>query len=245
MSNPLTVTLAASAARTADGQGDAVDLGALRKALRLTVLVTAATTGTALTLDLETSEDGATGWRSAGTFEGPSAPGRLFVAVAELARYVRLVWTVAGDTPSVTFSASAEAHVVYCEPRHLNTWGAQEAAWSEATPHERAELSILVSSECDGYIARNHTLPLKAWPDELSLYAAKIGVYHYLNGKGRQPMRGPEDTIDMGFKDAMKWLGKLADDKINPPGLVDSTPDVVEGAAAIEGDEPRGWDDWR
>lgn len=245
MSNPLTVTLAASAARTADGQGDAVDIGALRKVIRLTVLVTAAATGGQLSLEVQTSEDGATGWRSCGTFPGPREAGRLDVTVAELARYVRLVWTIAGSAPSFTFSAAAEAHVVYCEPRHLNTWGAQEAAWQKATPSERAEICVLASSECDGYIARNHTLPLVAWPPELALYAAKVGVYHYLNGKGRTPMRGPEDPIDMGFRDAMKWLKLLADDKISPPGLVDSTPDVVEGAAAIEGDEPRGWEDWR
>jgi phage gp36-like protein len=245
MSNPLAVTLAASAERTASGTGTAADIGALRKAMRLAVVVKAVSAGATLTVEVQTSEDGATGWRSRGTFPAPSEPGRLDVAVAELARFVRLVWTIAGGTPAITFEATADAHVVYCEPRHLTSWGAQEAAWAEATPHEKADLCILVSSECDGYIARNHTLPLTAWPDELALYAAKIGVYHYLNGKGRQPMRGPEDPIDMGFKDATRWLKLLADDKIAPPGLVDSTPDVVEGAAAIEADDSRGWDDWR
>jgi hypothetical protein len=100
------VELAASAARTATGQGAAVALGD-RGTLRLLLDVTAAS-GT-LDVTVETSFDGATGWRSLGTFAQKTAVASERKSFSGCDRYVRATWTVGGTTPSFTFSVVGEA----------------------------------------------------------------------------------------------------------------------------------------
>jgi hypothetical protein len=103
------VELAASAARTATGQGAAVALGD-RGTLRLLLDVTAASgTGPTLDVTVETSFDGATGWRSLGTFAQKTAVASERKSFPGCDRYVRATWTVGGTTPSFTFSVAGEA----------------------------------------------------------------------------------------------------------------------------------------
>lgn len=101
------VTLAPSAARTADGSGSAFEVGPHTTA-RL-ALVCSARSGTTPTLDVtvETSFDGST-WRSQGTFAQINATGTTRKSFGGLDRYVRVTWVVGGTTPSFTFSVSGE-----------------------------------------------------------------------------------------------------------------------------------------
>lgn len=103
----LDVTLAASAARTADGAGAAFEVGPYTTA-RL-ALVCSARSGTTPTLDVtvETSFDGIT-WRAHGTFAQITATGTTRKSFGGLDRYVRVSWVVGGTTPSFTFSVSGE-----------------------------------------------------------------------------------------------------------------------------------------
>lgn len=109
ISNITDVTLAASAARTATGNGSAVALGDLGT-VRLLLDVTAAS-GTTPTLDVtvETSYDGSTGWTSLGTFAQKTAAGTQRKSFSGCDRYVRATWTIGGTTPSFTFSIAGEA----------------------------------------------------------------------------------------------------------------------------------------
>jgi len=103
------VVLAAEAARTATGNGDAVGLGD-RGTLRLLLDVTAAS-GSSPTLDVtvETSYDSVT-WRSLGTFAQKIAVGTERKSFVGADRYVRATWTIgAVATPSFTFSIAGEA----------------------------------------------------------------------------------------------------------------------------------------
>lgn len=101
------VTLAASAARTATGNGSGAELGD-RRVARLKLDVTAAS-GTSPTLDvtIQTSRDGTT-WYTAGTFAqrtGIANESKVFA----IDRHVRASWTIGGTTPSFTFSIIGEA----------------------------------------------------------------------------------------------------------------------------------------
>lgn len=105
--NTVDLPLAASAARTATGTGSAVEPGD-RGVARLFLNVTAASgTSPTLNVTIQTSNDGST-WRSAGTFTQATAVSSQR-ATFNIDRYVRATWTIAGTTPSFTFSITGEA----------------------------------------------------------------------------------------------------------------------------------------
>lgn len=103
----------ASAAQTASGTGPqwaAEDVFAI-----LATLNVSAVAGTAPTLDLRletTADDGAT-WYTVGSFAQQTAataaphPARVFAPVGQACRWA---WTIAGTSPSVTFSVATTAN---------------------------------------------------------------------------------------------------------------------------------------
>lgn len=101
------LTLAASAARTATGNGAVVEVG--DKGTARVLLDVTARSGTTPTLDvvIQTSHDGTT-WRTAHTFTQVTAVGQQRVSVP-IDRFVRAAWTVGGTTPNFTFSIKGEA----------------------------------------------------------------------------------------------------------------------------------------
>lgn len=103
------LTLHASAARTATGNGDSIELGDVG-VLRLLLDVTA-NAGTDETLDVavETSYD-ATTWRQLGTFTQATGVTSERKSFSGADRYVRVVYTIGGTgSPSFTFAISGEA----------------------------------------------------------------------------------------------------------------------------------------
>ena len=105
-----TVTLAASAARTTSGNGTAsAGWGGVSR-VRAQLDVTAAS-GTTPTLDvvLEDTIDG-TNYLTVGTFTQKTATGREAINVTNpFTDNLRARWTVAGTTPSFTFSVLVHA----------------------------------------------------------------------------------------------------------------------------------------
>ncbi len=103
------ITLLASAEHTADGNGPAVPTDGAHT-LRLTLDITAATAGTGsptLTVNVQTSADGTT-WSTHTSFAAATAVGTQRKALSGLDRFVRCSWTLAGTTPSATFSVAGE-----------------------------------------------------------------------------------------------------------------------------------------
>lgn len=122
------ITLAASAARTASGQGSAIDITALGGTCRLALDVTANdSTNTnyssnpraQLSVFIETSIDGLGAWRELFSSALNDRDGRRFQPGAGVRnerrvfvgadRFVRARWEIGGASPSVTFSVSGHA----------------------------------------------------------------------------------------------------------------------------------------
>lgn len=61
-----------------------------------------------MTLSLETSHDGTTGWRNVGSFAAKTAVGTERKAFSGLDKFVRWQWAISGTTPSFTFSCTAD-----------------------------------------------------------------------------------------------------------------------------------------
>lgn len=79
--------------------------------LRLNAVATAVTgTTPSVTLTLETSADGSTGWTAVSTFPAITAAGTVRKIFTGLDRFVRLnATTVSGTTPSATYTVSGES----------------------------------------------------------------------------------------------------------------------------------------
>jgi hypothetical protein len=101
----------ASAARTASGTGTAFNTDAA-KSLKAFLTVSAAS-GTTPTLDvrLETSIDGGTTWRTVGSLAQINTTGTRNGVLGPLGDQCRWAWTIAGTTPSFTFTITAEENL--------------------------------------------------------------------------------------------------------------------------------------
>lgn len=106
----LTAGAVASAARTASGNGSAFET-VRTNSIEGYLTVTAAS-GTTPTLDvrLETSLDAGTSWQTVAAFAQATAATTKNKVFGPLGDSCRWAWTVAGTTPSFTFSVAAEAN---------------------------------------------------------------------------------------------------------------------------------------
>ena len=105
----------ASATKTATFSGAALDLGqgyapgGLGRLLAAVVTVTAidrTTTDETYNFKLQESADGSTGWTDIGFNVATTVVGVIVAKGVVTTRYIRLVATLAGTTPSVTYSAN-------------------------------------------------------------------------------------------------------------------------------------------
>lgn len=103
------LTLLASAARTASVNGDAYEVGD-KGTLRLSLAITAISgSGATLQVQLETRKNSSDSWRTVDAFAAQTATGTTRKTFSGLDRFVRPVCSIAGSSPSVTFSLSGEA----------------------------------------------------------------------------------------------------------------------------------------
>ncbi len=248
MANPVAVSLHALGATTASGTGATVDLledsegeGAARKALKLTLDVRAATgTNRVLKVEVETSPDQAA-WTVLHTVNALHQAAVLELVIGGAQRYIRAKHTVAGSTPSFTWSLLGHAHVVYCEPADIVSDAVPEAALSGLGIDERWKACLAVSDEADGYVGGAYTLPLLAWGGDLRSKCAEMAAARLFRKRGCDPM-GPDKIVFDTEATARTWLNRLANGNLSPPGIVDSTEDVFEGGSVVvSSGSPRGW----
>lgn len=96
--------LLASAARTTTGQGSAVAVNGRGQVAKLDVTAASGTTPN-LTVTIESSRDGATGWTTHSTFAAKTGTGSQVIDYKKRPQeFVRAAWVITGTTPSFTFS---------------------------------------------------------------------------------------------------------------------------------------------
>lgn len=233
MANVLEASLLDLTTLSADTSGDSVDIGLLRRAAHVEYRVESVS-GT-VTLILETSADD-TAWR---TVDSRSAKvGSTVFAVLGLSRYIRFRATVTGG--SVQMQASAEAHVLYCDPADLVKYGLPSVAMEVLSTTEQMEACLAATDEADGYINSSYKLPLTGWGRDLRAKVAKLAVIYILDQRGWD-IEGPDERVNEAHEKALKWLSRIADGKLKPPGIVDSTPTTFEGGSVVLSGTKRGW----
>ena len=241
MPNALDITLQASAPQTAAGSGASVDIGD-RTLVQLTVDLTAITASTVLNLSVQSAVT-PTSWALASRLKPMAAVGAVQVLVPITSRYVRLTWTLTGSAPapSATFSVAGQAHQLYCQPGDLTTHAIPGTALEGIEPEARALACLSASDEAAGYLGMAFTLPLSKWDTDLRRYVAYMAVFQLLGARGFEPGSGKDTLIETRRDSAIGWLRRIADGKLRPPGMVDSTPTRRETEVYVVSEAGRGW----
>lgn len=230
--------LAASAARTSSGEGASVDLGVdTTLLLDLTVTATSGTTPSLL-VTLETSAEGSV-WRTLGQFASKTATGRERLRFPGADRYVRARWTLGGTTPSFTFSVAGSSLRVFATPEELRALGAASEALAAYTDAQLDERLCAVTDTMSGYLQARYSLPLATWGADLKQAVVDRAVYDVLSHRGFNPADNP--LVAGRAREALRWLEDVRDERIDPVGLVDSTPDVYDSGAFVSSLPLRGW----
>lgn len=214
-----------------------------RWAAKLVLDVVEVAAGAVLKVDVETSAD-QVAWRA--VYEGDDivAPLEepLELYVGALQRYVRAKFTLGGSgTPSARFGFVGEAHTVYCTPRQLTSDAVPEHSIAGISASDRLRACIVGSTEGEGYLASAYTTPILAWGDDLAEKTALISAAKIFNVRGRDPEGPDKGVFDAAAEARDQWFNRIANGKLKPPGIVDSTPEVFEGGSVVVSSPSRGW----
>lgn len=241
MPNQLAITLHASGAETANGTGSSFDLGD-RTLLQLTLDVTSLSgTSPTIAVVLEHSRTGSD-WATVGLFPTCIAAGAHRLNVPDVLRFVRAKWTITGTaSPSLTFAVTGLAHQLYCLPADIGRYGLPASVYANVPTAVLADFCLAASTEVAGYLASAYTLPMVAWDDDLRDKTTQVAVLKLMRFRGYAPDSGKDDTIQMARDEAVKWLNRIADGKLRPPGMLDSTPTVTEVEVYVDSAASRGW----
>jgi phage gp36-like protein len=161
--------------------------------------------------------------------------------VAGALRYLRASYTISGATPSFTFSVAGTALVVYATPDDFDALAPSAAASEDFSVEDKSKALESATSEADGYLNARYTLPLTAWGHDLRQCVVSIAAYRLLVRRGWSPVAPEDDTVRTGYTDALAWLAKVKDERISPPDIVDSTPEVYDAGAFVVSKPKRGW----
>lgn len=237
MADPLAFSLLEHQQLVADGEGAAVDIGALRQVARLHVDVVDLSDGAELTLFVETRPTESSAWSTAGSLE-LDALGTHGLTVGPLSRHVRVRWELSGEA---TVGASGEAHVVYCLPADVTRFSMPARALDSLSLSEQLDACIAATDKAAGYVGNAYRLPLKAWGDDLRSATACLAGAQLLSFRGVDP-EGPDAVVFQREEGAVEWLNRLANGRLSPPGIVDQTPETFEGGSVVMSRRPpRGW----
>ncbi len=238
MANALAVELLASGAQGASGSSDAVDIGELRSCLKLRLeLSTLSGTGAKLAVYIETAPAETGPWKGVQSFPALTVIATKDQVFADCMQFVRARWVLDGTTPSATFSVTGAAHVLYAKLADVGDLAIPASAIKSVPLDEQAKCCLSATDEADGYLGGGKTLPLVAWGDDLTTQVAQIAAYRILKRRGFQP-EGSDELIVKGRDDAISWLKGVARGDIEPPGMIDSTPEAYEPGISVISDAP-------
>lgn len=236
MAEALAISLHAIGAETESGQGTAVDIGTLRSLAVLRVRATAAVG--APQLIVETSIDGTNWLAEPWTIQVVAALDQ-DVWIWPVRRYVRARWVIASGE-SITFDLAGAVHVLYAEPSDIAQFSLPEVAIAKIPIEDRAKACLEATAQAEGYVGGAYTLPLTRWGLDLRSNTARLAGATLLGHRGRVP-QGADEAVFLARDNAMSWLKRLADGRLSPPDMIDSTPEVFEGGSVVASQPRRGW----
>lgn len=239
------ITPSPAAPWAASGVGNAVDIAQKINA-QLTLNVTAVS-GSAPTLSvaIESSIDGTTGWRTIDSFAAVSAVGVQTKRFAGSDQFLRTAWTITGGSPAFTFAVSGNAILVYAAPADLFALGIPQATLASVPSDTIARSLEAATDRLDRSIGAQKTLPLISWGDDIRRDCAVLAAFEALTVRGVNPT-GSEAWFLQRYRELVGAPGNTGDLTRMARGefvlqVVDSSPDEVIGGAEVWTDHRRGW----
>ena len=141
---------------------------------------------------------------------------------------------------SVEFAVSGTAYVTYCDPIDISVYSIRSEGIADISATDLANACVSASDGADGYLNSSFALPLTAWGDDLRQHTAEMAGAIVLRSRGADPS-GPDALVFDAESKATKWFARIADGKLKPPSMLDSTPDTFEGGSFVVSSTRRGW----
>lgn len=228
---------------TTSGTGAPVDIGVSRNRVVPVDVKITAVSGTAPTLvvQLETSVDTIV-WSALGDPTASlSSAGTTRILPPKSSRYLRAVWTIAGTSPSFTFTLLDYAIDSYCGADKFQSIGLPADALRDIPTDVLAEALRAASALADTYLDSYYDLPLLSWTADLDRAVASIAAYDVMSFRGFNPAAGDNNNFRDRYLDAIKWLQWVS--QHGATGIVGSveSEDPPEGGSAAIASMPRRW----
>jgi len=244
MPNKLTVTLHADsvAGETSGGSSTAVDIGATRNALELTLQTTGTVGYWDVVVESDNPADSNVAWIAAHTFRRLTGSKIFRVLVFGVQQSVRVTWSLneAVGSDVLHFGLSGDAHTLYSSKEDLDNSNLVKSGVEALGLRRVNELILSANDEADGYLSSAYDMPLVSWGRELVRHTNNLAVYEILSERGFDP-EGPDATIMQRHEDSVGWFKMVARNQIRPASIVDTSPGEVEASAFIVSRAPRGW----
>lgn len=130
---------------------------------------------------------------------------------------------------------------VFATRAHLEIYGLPEGWLATASPADVDGALAAASAIAAGYLAAQYTLPLHAWGEDLRRAVCHIACWDLMCRQGFDPEAAGDQAVRQRHDDAVRWLREVGAGRVEPPDLIDATPDVDEGGGWIASDPPRRW----
>lgn len=218
MAYPTDIIAQESSVQTSSGSSASIDLG-VRTTAELALAVTVVS-GSSLTLavTIEHSDDGVL-WSTLGSFASVSATGRTALRMPGSMRYLRARWTIAGGSPSFTFSVKGRAHFVIATPTDLLKFGVAPAVVQGFSAEEQDRVLDSATGVVISRMQRRFPWPWERWGDDLRRIVSHIATYDLLCRRGFNPDQPIDKQVKLRHDKAIEELNAFADGITSPEGF--------------------------
>ena len=129
----------------------------------------------------------------------------------------------------------------YADVTDLARLGLRQLATAGLSPDDLNAALLAASELADGYLRAQYQLPLVSWGSDLRRHVAMIAAWDILSAQRGFNPDSPGDQIWIArYQQAMQWFKDVANGLISP-NIVDSTPQIRDGAPRIRTAPRRGW----
>jgi phage gp36-like protein len=130
--------------------------------------------------------------------------------------------------------------MAYATLLDLAQQGLPDPALEEIDDPTKTAALEAASKLADDYIGGAFVLPLSSYGASLTRHVVSIAVYDLLTRRGFNP-DGSDENVRRRYEDAIRWLERIADGRLKPADIIDSTPDEIESASYVVTRPKRGW----
>lgn len=110
----------------------------------------------------------------------------------------------------------------YATRSDLTTLGISASALVSVSTGDQDSALQAASELADSYLGNRFELPLTLWGMDLRRCVCTIAAYDLMRVRGFNPEAGDAEVFRDDYKDAIRWLEKVAKGEVTPINVVDS-----------------------